>query len=74
MVTGDKAVRLRWVSDLVERMAEDSIETLPREAPPAAVQVVRVGGESGPARQALPVLQPGDAWLIHDPQGIYLER
>lgn len=72
-VMGDQAVRQRWVSDLVERMAEDGIETLPRE-PVSEPKPAQASGSVERARIPLPILQPGDAWLMYDPNGIYLER
>ena len=73
MIMGDEAVRRRWVSDLVERMSEDSIETLARV--PVATPVIRVVSADGEReRIPLPILQPGDAWLMHDPNSIYLQR
>jgi len=72
-VMGDQAVRQRWVTDLVERIAEDGIETLPR-VPAPAPQPAQPAAGSERARIPLPILQPGDAWLMYDPNGIYLER
>lgn len=73
-VMGDQAVRLHWVSDLVERMTEDSVETLAR-VPAPAPQVITAGGNAeARERIPLPILQPGDAWLMHDPNGLYIQR
>jgi ATP-dependent Clp protease protease subunit len=65
-VTGEEAVRLRWVGTLVERIQEDGVTEL---AQPARLQptVTVVRPASGPAQDPLPPALPGDAWLIHEP-------
>lgn len=62
--TGTEARELRWVTDVVERMAEDGVNRLPEPASPAQTIVV-VRGEDGAEAEA-PVL-PGDILLIHEP-------
>lgn len=62
--TGTEARELRWVTDVVERMAEDGVNRLPAPAAPArTVTVIR--GEDGAEAEA-PVL-PGDISLHYDP-------
>lgn len=65
-VTGDEAVRLRWVGALVDRVEEEGITAL---AQPARLQptvtVVRPAGDA--AQDILPPALPGDAWLIYEP-------
>lgn len=71
-IMGDEAVRRRWVSDLVERISEDSVETLVSVPAPPAIRILGATGER--EQIPLPVLQPGDIWLMHDPNSIYLQR
>jgi ATP-dependent Clp protease, protease subunit len=63
-VTGTEARELRWVTDVVERMAEDGVVRLPEPAAPARPLIV-IRGEDGAEAEA-PVL-PGDILLIHEP-------
>ena len=64
-VTGEEAVRLRWATDLVERIQEDGVTELasPAEAARPAI-VVR---PAAPPQSLLPPPLPGDAWLIYEP-------
>ncbi|MGN0834780.1 MAG: ATP-dependent Clp protease proteolytic subunit [Candidatus Spyradosoma sp.] len=59
---GKEAAEMRWVDHVAERIVETAV--------PA---VADAGAESAPAgtRFELPRLEPGDAWLIYDPQNRY---
>ena len=65
-VTGEEAVRLRWVGALVERIQEDGITELAQPARPQSTVIV-VRPASSVAQDLLPPALPGDAWLIHEP-------
>jgi hypothetical protein len=59
------------VTDVVERMAEDSL-TAAGTAPPVVLEVNPDGfnaglSRDGRVRQPLPLLGPCDVWWIHDP-------
>lgn len=65
-VTGEEAVRLRWVGTLVDRIQEDGVTALAQPArPQPTVTIVRPATEA--AQEILPPALPGDAWLIHEP-------
>ena len=65
-VTGEEAVRLRWVGTLVERIQEDGVTELAEaERPQPTVTVVRRAAEA--AQDVRPPALPGDAWLIYEP-------
>jgi ATP-dependent Clp protease protease subunit len=70
-ILGDEAGRRKWVTDVVERMAEDSL-TAAGTAPPVVLEVNPDGfnaglSRDGRVRQPLPLLGPCDVWWIHDP-------
>lgn len=78
MEFGDKAVERKWVNTLVDRIVEDSVNTLPPVAAPSSgLQPAprRVGeartDTSGRAYLELPPLAHGDLWMMYDPQHIY---
>ena len=65
-VTGEEAVRLRWVGTLVERIQEDGVTELAEPArPQPTTLVVRRAAEA--AQDVRPPALPGDAWLIYEP-------
>jgi ATP-dependent Clp protease protease subunit len=72
-ILGDEAVRRHWVTDVVEKIAEDSVDELSAAPRPAPVQIIRANS-AGKKQIVLPILQPGDAWMIYDPENIYLAR
>jgi ATP-dependent Clp protease protease subunit len=77
-VLGDEAGRRKWVTDVVERLAEDSL-TVAGPVPPVAPELRPDGfntglSRDGRVRQPLPPLGPCDVWWIHDPTVEYLVR
>ena len=72
-ILGDEAVRRHWVTDVVEKIAEDSVDELTAGPRPAPIQIIRRAA-SGKTQIVLPILQPGDAWMMYDPENIYLVR
>ncbi len=65
-VTGDEAVRLRWVGTLVERIQEDGVTELAQPArPQPTLTIIRPATEA--AQEIPPPALPGDAWLIYEP-------
>lgn len=77
-VLGDEAGRRKWVTDVVERLAEDSL-TVAGPVPPVALELRPDGFNAAPSRdgrvrQSLPPLGPCDVWWIHDPTVEYLLR
>ena len=77
-VTGDDAVRLHWVTNVVEQMTEDAIFTAGNEPKPTEIMpegFVDAGkSQNGRIRQALPPLGPCDAWWVFDPTVEYIIR
>jgi len=77
-VLGDEAGRRKWVTDVVERMSEDSFLTA-APAPPAQAEPRPDGFNSaktqgGRVRQELPLLGPCDLWWLYDPTVEYVLR
>lgn len=72
-ILGDEALRRHWVTDVVEKIAEDSVDELSAAPRAAPVQIIRRNA-AGKAQIVLPILQPGDAWMMYDPENIYLTR
>ena len=71
-VHGDAAVRMKWATDLVERMSEDGVNTTtPAPAPaPLDPDVFGNGASRAPdgrVKQLLPPLGPCDLWWLYDP-------
>ena len=71
-VHGDAAVRMKWATDLVERMNEDGVNTsTPAPAPaPLEPDVFGNGAHRAPdgrVKQLLPPLGPCDLWWLYDP-------
>jgi ATP-dependent Clp protease protease subunit len=70
-ILGDEAGRRKWVTDVVDRMSEDSLTVA--GAVPAVVAEPNPDGfnagktQDGRARQALPPLGPCDLWWMYDP-------
>ena len=70
-VLGDEAGRRKWVTDVVDRMAEDSL--LVAAAVPPVVAEPNPDGfnagktQDGRRRQELPPLGPCDLWWMYDP-------
>ena len=77
-VLGDEAGRRKWVTDVVDRMAEDSLFNA--GAAPAVVPEPNPDGfnagtaQNGRARQALPPLGPCDIWWMYDPTTEFILR
>ena len=78
-ILGDEAGRRKWVTDVVERMSEDSFLTA--ATPPAPAPLPTVGfGDVGPgasagrARQEIPPAGPCDLWWMYDPTVDYVIR
>lgn len=70
-ILGDEAVTRKWVTDVVDRMAEDSLFTA-GIAPPVQAEINPDGfnagrTQDGRVRQELPPLGPCDLWWMHDP-------
>ena len=77
-VKGDVAVRLKWASDLTERIVEDSATSAAAAPAPSALDP-EVFGQARPTRgpdgrltQPLPPLGPGDVWWLYDPSVEYV--
>lgn len=74
---GDKAVDRKWVNTLVERIVEDSVDTLPAApAPSTPASLSRGSAEvradaAGNTYFALPPIAAGDQWMVYDPQHLY---
>jgi len=64
-VTGTEALGLRWVTDVVDRIAEDGINRLPEPAAPASPTIIIRRAEA--TAEITPPSLPGDLWLIHEP-------
>jgi len=74
---GDKAVARKWVNTLVERIADESVTTLPAVVAPSTMASISRGGvaaaedAAGRIYFALPPLSYGDQWMIFDPEHRY---
>lgn len=68
-VLGDDAVKLKWVTQVVEQMTEEGAITLP--TPPA---VENLNAKATMAKQELPPLNPFDVWWIYDPTTEFILR
>lgn len=74
---GDKAVGRKWVTTLVERMVEESVDTLiPVPAPSTMAGLSRGSVEAredaaGHVWFSLPPLAYGDQWMMYDPEHRY---
>lgn len=64
-VSGQEAVELRWATEVVERIQEESITELASAIEPA--RVATTTPPSRPSQAVLPPALPGDAWLIYNP-------
>lgn len=82
LLAGDEAAKRKWVTATAERMIETGITTL---EPPAAASAPRLPlfaqgctvmtDKNGRTRYRLPTLtSPGDAWAIHDPDGVFVSE
>lgn len=77
MEFGDKAVARKWVNTLVERIVEDSVDTLPPAPGPSTMASLSRGSAevrtdaAGNTYFALPPLAAGDQWMVYDPQHLY---
>jgi ATP-dependent Clp protease protease subunit len=70
-ILGDEAGRRKWVTDVVDRMAEDSLLTA-TAVPPVVAEPNPDGFNAGKTqdgrlRQELPPLGPCDLWWMYDP-------
>jgi len=77
-VLGDEAGRRKWVTDVVDRMAEDSLLTA-AAVPPVVAEPNPDGFNAGKAqdgrtRLELPPLGPCDLWWMYDPAVEYVLR
>ncbi|NBV39197.1 MAG: hypothetical protein EBS00_06515 [Verrucomicrobia bacterium] len=68
-VLGDEAVKLKWVTHVVERMTEEGASTMP--TPPA---IENASLKVATSRQELPPLNPFDVWWIYDPTTEFILR
>jgi ATP-dependent Clp protease protease subunit len=79
-VHGDEAGRMKWVTDVVERMNEDGVTSSSTPPPPAALPQTGFGdtegraGAQGRVREELPPSGPCDLWWIYDPRVEYIVR
>ena len=79
-VHGDEAGRMKWVTDVVERMNEDGVTSSATPPPPAALPQTGFGdtegraGAQGRVREELPPSGPCDLWWIYDPRVEYIVR
>ena len=79
-VHGDEAGRMKWVTDVVERMAEDSVLAAAVAPAPAPLPQTGFGdiegqaGAAGRVREELPPAGPCDLWWVYDPRVEYLIR
>lgn len=69
-VLGDEAVKLKWVTQVVERMSEEGVSSLPIPPTVETVHSLKVST----SRQELPPLNPFDVWWIYDPTTEYILR
>lgn len=77
-ILGTEAGRRKWVTDVVERMAEDSLLTA-SAVPPVVAELNPDGfnagrNQDGRVRQPLPPLGPCDLWWMYDPTVEYVLR
>lgn len=75
IVFGEEAVKLRWADKIITRIVEDGVDDM--VASPGSGRAYFFGeykDAEGRTRIELPPLAPGDAWMIHDPQGLYRAR
>ena len=79
-VHGDEAGRMKWVTDVVERMAEDGVTASATPPPPAPLPATGFGdteskaGANGRVREELPPAGPCDLWWVYDPRVEYIVR
>ena len=79
-VHGDEAGRMKWVTDVVERMSEDGVTAAAVPPPPAPLPQTGFGdiesrtGAQGRVREELPPAGPCDLWWIYDPRVEYIVR
>lgn len=79
---GDEAVKMKWATDLVTEIRETSVTGTGADdaVGKSGVNYFSEGCEmrrddNGKVRYLLPpLLSPGDAWDIHDPQGLFISR
>jgi len=79
-VHGDEAGRMKWVTDVVERMAEDGF--IATATPPAPAPLPSTGfgdinpltGSASRRREELPTAGPCDLWWVYDPRVEYVLR
>ena len=68
-VLGTEAQRLKWVTDVTERISEDSVNTI--AVTPAPAELKREGMGDRPASSVsqtiLPAPHPFDVWWVYDP-------
>jgi len=75
---GDKAVELKWVDQVADKIEETGITKNPEEAPPARTsgrmrkfELEEKTDEKGQRYISLPRLQPFDFYFIHNPDRYY---
>ncbi len=78
-VTGDEAGRMKWVTDVVERMTEDSVTAGTKAPAPAPLPLTGFGDvglktTKGLIKEELQPLGPGDMWWLYDPRVEYVLR
>jgi len=77
-ILGDEAGRRKWVTDVVDRMSEDSMfnaSTVPPvQAEPNPDGFNAGKTQDGRVRQPLPLLGPCDLWWLYDPTVEYVLR
>lgn len=68
-VLGTEAQRLKWVTDVTDRMSEDSVNTI--VAAPELAELKREGMTNRDFatthQTVLPTPQPFDVWWVYDP-------
>jgi ATP-dependent Clp protease protease subunit len=76
-VHGDEAGQRKWVTDVVERMSEDSFTSASAAPAPAPLPLTGFGDTNpatGRARQEIPPAGPCDLWWMYDPAVDYVIR
>lgn len=73
----DRAVKLKWVNHLVDRIEDESVRKMPTDSRPATGHFIRRFGleemrdENGRPYVELPQLIPYDIYFLHNPDGFY---
>ena len=76
-VLGDEAVKLKWATDVVERMNENSFTTAGATPAPAPLPLTGFGDTNpatGRVRQEIAPAGPCDLWWMYDPTIEYVIR